>query len=512
VNANEADTGQNSFDMKGIDQCIHHQKVIEFFCEDEEKLCCSTCAIVNHRKCQSVVDVQTVVEQSKRKKSNVKVKLLEVKQKAEIISNSVASSKRKLEEDVQNIPVKIKKRRDEVNKMFDELEQSVVKNVDSYKSETFGKLTKKQIQNDNYLANISTCLDTIENVNQNGTSVQQFIVEQKMKEDINVLYKKVNAECKGLETMTVNFEFDETLKLPPLPISVHVPGYLTLKSHLSEAASTIAPEKKAIKLTPVCTIDLMQDEGKEPFYKGIDFLPDGRLVVVDNKNKKCLVYNTKLEKLGSFQLSSIPQSVVAVSDEKVMVTGGRSYKLDILRVDKSNEIMLDRSFTMTTRYDSVCIKDDEHFVGVTIEHPRPVRIIATTGEEKDFNINFPSKTYPLGASACTYIRNSEKVVLTDRYDHTVYIYDIKTNTRVVVKNDLIKEPCGAAVGPFDTILVCSQNTNSIVQISQTGRILSSYITDLKFPTTICVSRDKSFLVVSNAYNLERKLQKLKITY
>jgi DNA-binding beta-propeller fold protein YncE len=248
-------------------------------------------------------------------------------------------------------------------------------------------------------------------------------------------------------------------------------------------------------------------------YSGIDFLPDGRLVAVDNFNKKCLVYNEKLEKVGSYQLSYRPQSVVAESEDEVAITSGAALKLDILRVNKSNDITLDRTIKVTTQYESICQKDDTYFVGGTIDHSSPVRIISSTGEEKDLSINFPNKSYPIATSACTYIRSCDKVVLTDIYDHTVYIYDVKTNTRVVVKDDQIKEPRGVAVGPYETILVCSYRTNSIVQISQTGHILSSHKIDMDFPYIACVSRDKSFLaIITQASNSKRKLQKLKISY
>jgi DNA-binding beta-propeller fold protein YncE len=104
------------------------------------------------------------------------------------------------------------------------------------------------------------------------------------------------------------------------------------------------------------------------------------------------------------------------------------------------------------------------------------------------------------------------VVLTDCDEHTVYIYDVRTNTRVVVKDDMIKEPCGVAVGPSDTILVCSDRTNSIVQISQTGHILTLFQTDMIYPRRMCVSRDKSFLAITNACNGKKTLQKIKISY
>jgi DNA-binding beta-propeller fold protein YncE len=314
--------------------------------------------------------------------------------------------------------------------------------------------------------------------------------------------------------VTVTFDFDETLKLPPLPVTDYVPGQLTLKCCLSKEANTVVPVKKAMILTPVNSIDLKQkgDDVKEPLYAGIDFLPDGRLVAVDNVNKKCLVYNERLEKVGSYQLSYHPKSVVTVSEDEVAITSGNVFKLDILHVNKSNEITLDRKIKVTTQYDSICQKDDKYFVGGTIDHSTPVRMISSTGKEKDFSINFPNKSYPIDTSACTNVSSSGKLVLTDRHEHTVYIYDVKTNTRVVVKGDQINQPRGVAVGPSDTILVCSNITNTIVQISLTGQILSSYKIDMLFPTAICVSRDKSFLAITNACNGKRKLQKLKISY
>ncbi|XP_060564350.1 uncharacterized protein LOC132723610 [Ruditapes philippinarum] len=514
VNANEAKTKQGSFDMKGLDQCDQHQKVLEFFCEDENQLCCSTCAFLYHRKCHSVVEILKVTGRSTNTKSTLKVKMEEVRQKAYKIVDSIVSSKEKLDEDAKEIPVKIRRMRDDVMKMFDELEVSVVKDVQSFRKETLEKLSIKQSQNEKYLADIKACLKTIDGVYQKGSLVQQFIVEQKMKNDVNVLHTNVDAECHDLKTVTVSFDFDETLKLPPLSVTDYIPGQLTLKFCLSEVASTIVPVNKAMILTPVKSIDLKQkeDDVKEPLYSGIDFLPDGRLVAVDNKNKKLLVYNEKLEKVGSYQLSYMPQSVVAVCDEEVAVTSANKFKLDIFNVNKSNDIKLDRTIKVKTEYGSICQKDDKHFVGGTIDHSTPFRIISSTGEEKDFNISFPNKSYPLGTSACTYIRSSDKVVLTDRYEHTVYIYDVKTNTRVVVKDDQIKEPCGVAVGSSDTILVCSKGTNSIVQISQTGQILSSYKIDMELPRTICVSRDKSFLAVTGGCVGKIKLQKLKISY
>ncbi|XP_060598011.1 uncharacterized protein LOC132751791 [Ruditapes philippinarum] len=496
-----------SFKMKALDLCDEHQRSFEFFCEDEKKLCCSSCAIVNHRKCHSVVEIKKIAGKITSPSPTLGEKLKKAKEAAEIVAKHIRSSKDQLAEDIKEIHVKIRQMRDEVMRMFDDLEDSVNKRAETLQRETLENLTKKHAQNEKHLADVTSCLETIESIFKNGTPVQKYIAEHKMESNVNALCRNIKEECQNLETVNISFHFDETLKLPPLPITEYVPGQLLLKSNRQEDVNSV---NMTMKVTPVSAIGLKktEDDIDDPLYSGIDFLPDGRLMAVDNTNEKCLVYNEKLEKVGSYQLSYKPLSVVVVSEEEVAIT---SANIEFLHVSKCNEIRSSRTCKVKTKYDSICLKDDRQFVVGTYDEPRPVRIVSLTGEERDFDVNFPDKTYPIGSSASIYIKSSDKVVITDRYEHTVYIFDIKTDTKFVVKDDQIQQPCGAAVGPSDTILVCCPTTDTIVQISQTGQILSSYKLDMTYPFRVCVSRDKSFLVVTNNCVGNMKMQKFKIS-
>ncbi|XP_060602639.1 uncharacterized protein LOC132755741 [Ruditapes philippinarum] len=508
VSVNEADVASFSVKMKALDLCDQHQHSFEFFCEDEKKLCCSKCAIVNHRKCHSVVEIEKIAGNITSPISTLGETLKEAKEAAESVARHIRSSKDQLAQDIKEIHDKIRRMRDEVMEMFADLEESVNKRAETLQKETLQNLTMKQTQNEKHLADVTSCLETIESIFKNGTPVQKYIAEQKMESNVNALCRNIKEECQNLETVNISFQFDETIKMPPLPVTEYVPGQLELNFQHQGDVNFV---NMMMKLTPVSSIDLKktEDDIDELFYTGIDFLPDGRLVAVDNTNKKCLVYNEKLEKVGSYQLSYKPFSVVVVSEEEVAIT--RGYDIEFLHVSKCNEITSSRKCIVKTKYDSICLKDDKQFVVGTYDEPKPVRIVSLTGKEHDFSVNFPNKTYPIDTSDCTYIKSSDKVVITDRYEHTVCIYDIKTDTRVVVKDDQIQEPRGAAVGPSDTILVCSMKTNSIVQISKTCQILSSYKIDMEYPCIVCVSRDKSFLVVTNSYPGNKKLQKFKIS-
>ncbi|XP_053404950.1 E3 ubiquitin-protein ligase TRIM71-like [Mercenaria mercenaria] len=503
----------NATDMKGMASCEQHEKLLEYFCEDENQLCCSTCAIVDHRKCHSVVEVPKTAGKSRYAGSHLKRKLEEAKSKAEMIVSHTESSKEQLSKDIKSIFIEIKRMRGDMNKMFDDLDVYVTRETDAFQAEVTNKLAQKRSSCEKHISDATKLLEIVDTALENGTPSQQFIVKEKLKRQANELYRNVENDCQNLEFATVNFKFDGTIILPPFNISGYVPGELTLNYTLPEAKKSVAAVDPITKLKKITSIDLKQagNNVKEPLYTGLDFLPDGRLFAVDNKNNKCLIYNEKLEKVGSYQLSYSPQSVVAISEEEVAITSSGKYQIDFLRVSKSNDITLIRTCKVKAQNESICLKDERHFAVGTIDDTRPVRIVSMSGEEKHFNVNFPNKKYSVGTSACNYIRNTEKMILTDRHEHTVYIYDVATNTRVVVKDKQIKEPRGVAVGPSDCILVCSMRTDSIVQISQTGQIISSYKLAMKFPFRVCVSRDKSIVAVTNCCDGIKRLLLFKIT-
>lgn len=510
VEANEAESFQSSFDMKGLDKCEKHQKLLEFFCEDENKLCCSSCAIVYHRKCQSVVEIQSVAKESFSRSSEVMTNLQNIKAKAESSVKQTQEVVLQLGRDCKEILLKIKRMRDDVSKMLDDLEVFVATKLAAFQAETDMKLTNKLMTRRKLLADITNILESIDNVREIGTPSQQFIVEHIAQDQIDEFNTKVVEKCQDIEHVTVSFEFDKTLQLPPLPLSDYIPGQLLLHYSTPETSKVTSDEKPIITLKKITSIDLKQsgDDVMEPLYSGLDFLPDGRLVAVDNQNMKCFIFSKKLKQLGSYNLQHMPLGVVVASMDKLAITTALAYKMYFLSVSKSNVITLLKTVTVQTMYASICMMDAGNFVVGTFDDSRPARIVSLSGEEKDFSISLSSKKYPIGTSECTYIRKSNTFVLSDNKEHIIYIYDIATGTRLVVKDDQIKRPRGVAGGLSDCILVCSNGTNSIVQISPDGGIISSFKLDVTGPYRVCVSQ--TFLALSTNTRGNKSLQLYKI--
>ena len=297
-----------------------------------------------------------------------------------------------------------------------------------------------------------------------------------------------------------------SLHVDKVPANIALPHQLT--SHRLEKVTDDTTSPVTLKLLKSVGVKQCDGDEREPLYSGVDILIDGRLAVLDGKNWKVFVMDELLQKLGMYKFSGYRYDVSVVSKEEVAVTSGRYEVIEFLHISKTNHITLTRTLTTTAWYYSICLMNDTTFLVSTFEDKRPLKMITLTGEETDFD-NLPEKQYAVGYSKSTYIHDRDIMVRTDVLDNTVYMYDNKKGRcelRCAVKDELIKEPTGVCQGPNNSVLVCSEDTNSLVQVSVSGRVIGSHKLDMCYPRTVCMSKDGKKLAVSNGAEANLKLQ------
>ncbi|XP_053403333.1 uncharacterized protein LOC123555182 [Mercenaria mercenaria] len=473
-------------DMKGYDKCDDHKKSITHICKSDNKLCCEMCVKEKHEHCSTI---DSISEETCESKHNPTMEIPRLQYEAHLLLTWLSSIERDVNRNVESIPARLDEYRNELLKLFDSEAQKIKEKANEMKSNTLKEIKKNRKYCEHVIEKSEQAKLPLINMTKCGTTPQKVISQYRIEAFRNKLQSLTDINIVSLHLEHLNLP--EQIAI----LSVHVE----------------TPDTRPVQLFMDNVLELKQiKNGKRPFLTGMDFLPDGRLVAVDNYNEKCLIYNEKLEEVGSYQLSYIPLRVVAISEEEVVITSSGGYKIDFLRVSKSNKITSNRICKVTSHYESICMKDEGHFVVGTVDDHRPVRIVSLSGDEKYFSIDFQDKNYSIGTSSCTYIRNSDKVALTDRDNHTVFIYDTTNNTRIDVKDDQIREPKRVAVGPFDCVFVCSKGTHSIVQISPLGKIVASHKIDMLFPYNICFSKDKTRLAICNSSSEGAKLQLFKL--
>ncbi|XP_045202628.2 uncharacterized protein LOC123556096 [Mercenaria mercenaria] len=510
--ASEITTKPVAFEMKGLDQCYTHGKLFEFICKNHNKLCCSTCAIINHRACDSVVEIHNVADVSEETSMEIRSRLVVAKELCDSAVMHWTSTEISLRDSVKNLPEKINNIRARMNKRFDDLLQDVVKDSATFEKFQLEKGRENISKCDGLVKRFQASLKFLDEVSLHGTAVQKFIAEHEINEQVKLAQKEVERECSQLETADISFNLNETSTLKYIIEGKDRLG--TLKTETNKVTIDHVRGHKPVKLELIKTKTITKSENNEdnPHLNGIGFLPCGRLIAIDNMNDELLVFNDSLEKNGSFLLSYHPLSVVALSEDTIGVTSvtGGNHQIEFLHVSKSSEITNMKTYKVNGSYNSVCLKDDDHLVVGTFNDIKLARILSLSGEEKDFSVNFHPKAYHHDAVACTYIKECDKVIISDQDENLVYIYDVATNSRVIVRDSRIDKPTGVAVGPMNCVFVCCQNTDSVVQISPTGVILSSHTLDMRHPFRVCVSKDKTKLAVSNRRTGKKTLQVFKI--
>ncbi|KAH3804932.1 uncharacterized protein LOC127834847 [Dreissena polymorpha] len=515
VNVQDHKSAPVILDMKGMDKCHEHGREIEFFCQDHSKLCCLSCVLI-HRKCDKLDEIAKVSRQTRPDLQALKQSLIKMQSEADAIIADCKQSETGLNESIAKISAEVDTMKDRIIQLFEEAKQKLISEAKQFKTakgKRIGNKCDASLKVKEELNNVlSMCCVVLER----GTPSQQYIYSEQMKEKRKTIESTIDEQRKITfsSTMTVSFPKQVTslLEMGSNSIKLNYDGNKTVDT----SSISLSSPPRPVTLELLVSVDLpkTRDDKKEPVLSGLDFLPDGRLVAVDNKNWKCIIMNERLQRLGTpYKFKGSPYCVVCVSHDTLCVTGGGSKGVCLLSVSTDNTITLTREIKTTSKFFSICCMSPSNMVVSAFDNPRPARMISVDGVESDFDhfLTFPLKTYKLDESTCTYVQSKNTLVLTDQLAHTVYMYDTVNGTSRAVTDENIQEPRGACVGPGDTVLVFSKNNHSIVHLTIDGKILGTYPVDMEYPVSICVSKDGTRLAVTNSVRGAKKLHLYKIS-
>ncbi|KAL4216718.1 hypothetical protein ACF0H5_024441 [Mactra antiquata] len=493
-------TDCDDIDVKKF-RCTKHNKDFEFYCQEDDALFCSKCAVTSHKKCENIVDIESMDGHSRCDK--LKNELFAAINSTNQVTERLEDADSRLSDDIRALSDKLKNMKARIIQIFDDFTDEILTHASVYSKSTNDDLAKKKVKCETQIQSMKKTVKTLDSIMSAGTPAEQFITERRMLDDVHNAVKDATSIHEELSRIDIHCLFEDQVK--------------KFKSKLesefnSESFNIIYSLPSSSKLEFVRSIELKatSDNLKEPMYTGLSFLPDNRLVAVDNYNSKCLIYDVNQNVKNSYKLPYIPQCVAAVSDDEIVVTSDGNYTLDFLNVSKTNKLTVKRTCKMNAQYYSISMMNNENFVVSTVDHIKPFRIVSMSGHETDFNIKTPSKKYPVGTNYCTFICDREILVQTDTEEDKIYIYNIESGENVMVNDKLVKSPCGVAVGPYDHVFVGSESTKCLVEITPGGRVLSSHQVDMWNPRYIAISKDKKLLAVSNSVIGAKKLSLYKI--
>lgn len=494
--ANKVNTSEAVLDMKGYDRCEKHNKIIKFFCVEHQILCCSYCVIFEHRKCDEINNLKTEVSKGGIKCEEVLTQLNILESNAKELEVECRESISHMDAQMEQLLEQIDGVKESFEQKWTGLKDKITEQFQQTLADGTRELTRK----------ISTCGVMLDCVRENsqfikcvfdhGCDEQKLIascaIQRKISSDNTQLSTERTTLCRHDYSVECSKQLKELLQ--------------TEGDMVTLAVNKMLPLVKPLKMQRLAYVNVRrgQNDNTEPFYSGMDFFADGRLVVVDNKNKKLKIMNERLEIVGTFQLNISPYDIVVMTAEKIAVTSKNEIR--ILHVSRTNTITLTKTMH-TANYFSVCMMNDTTFLVSTYDDDRPLRMVSMEGKETEF-CYLPENRYKFDSSFCTFIPNHNKLVLTDTSADSVIMFEMgnESNTKCVVKHGNIKGPRGVCVGPDDCVYVCCMYTQNIVQVSPSGKVISSHDLDTKLPYSICISKTRKTLAVSNSENGKRRLE------
>ena len=497
VDVNDQSTRNDEFDMQGIDRCEKHNEIGKFYCKTHDQLCCSDCVLGSHLKC-GVVELGELTDSNDDNLKQLQTGLQGHLFQSSVVLSTIPRLQTDLRENQENKINEIDRIRDNIIQLFDTFKaefKSHTNEAIAEISQTLNSTLTTSKQLDDKLRRVESFLN---GVAKDGTPVQVWSAIHFYNKQVSQFVPSLKQSMSQLSTLNINHEFHEQLL-----------QFVEMTDKIATMSVETVDAFTPMELSLTTSVNLKATvDAREPFYSGIDVFADGRIIVVDKSYRKCNIMDCQLSVLGQTQLKIPPFDVAVFAMTNVAISHGTAISLYTLNGD--NTLSLTRTLQTKASYFSLCALDNDTLVGSTYDCNRPAKRVALTGEEKDFDLPFPIKTYKQRESKTTYIPSLDILVLTDRAADKCYLWNVKEKTSIVVEDERIKEPRGVCATSSGVIFVCSSATLSIVQISPKGKVLGSFQLATYCPYSVAVSRDDKKLLLFKKCERQMKLQLFKL--
>ena len=314
----EMNSDNMSLGIRGINYCSEHSgKIIEVYCVDHSRPCCTLCATLSHRKCESVLSIDTAATGIKQSTKALDLSN-ELQQKSKHIDEMIENRKENIGvidkktgdilaniDDVKDVVIK------HLNEVADKMKEKVTsskKNTVITLSDEVTELSSIKCTVDNWKVILDTCL-------QHG-SEQQCLVE------IDRITRKnfdLNKEMKEaiLQPRDPLVTFETNKFLCEFQANVESFGDLTLDSFLKTngilgKVNFVSGSIKILK-----TIEIEINKAGTRRITGI-FVPNF-LILTDSINRQVIKYNDNYVYLSSLSLPKELSDITSMDEDSVAV-------------------------------------------------------------------------------------------------------------------------------------------------------------------------------------------------
>jgi hypothetical protein len=331
-----------------------------------------------------------------------------------------------------------------------------------------------------------------------------FVFEKKMEGILEYYNRMVKLQATKLSKVgdTVSIEFSDKLidllRVSPVDIG-------KLNTATDHVGSDYLLEPKPVELKEIRDTTMPSINGYKPYYIGMDFLQNGRLVLADNRNNTCIVMSTSLKVIGEKSLKYAPQDLLVFGSDQLLISSGEEQFIDHYEVNSVNILTYKKRIATLSPCDSLSLIVENTFTVGIADKTKPVCTLKDFNQVLDFEMAFDRENYKLGETKCAYSHSLEILVLTDYVTNTIAIINTRTGEKIRVQDKVIQGPRSVVID--GSIFVCCEGSCCLAQLSHSGDILTFRQLYMISPHSICISKDFSKFAISNnsAYDCHLQL-------
>jgi hypothetical protein len=340
----EMNSDNISLGIRGINYCSEHSgKIIEVYCVDHSRPCCTLCATLSHRKCESVLSIDTAAAGIKQSTKAVDLSS-ELQQKSKHIDEMIENRKENIGvidkktgdilaniDDVKDVVIK------HLNEVADKMKEKVTsskKNTVITLSDEVTELSSIKCTVDNWKVILDTCV-------QHGSEQQCLVEMDRITRKNYDLDKEMKEAILQPRKSLVTFETNKFLC--EFQANVESFGDLTLDSYLKTngilgKVNFVSGSIKILK-----TIEIEINKAGTKRITGI-FVPNF-LILTDSSNRQVIKYNDNYVYLSSLSLPKELSDITSMDEDSVAVASSNSDDIYLINI---NTMTLTKTIKVST--------------------------------------------------------------------------------------------------------------------------------------------------------------------
>ena len=175
----EADTvdPEPVVDLKGLDICSDHGKMLEFLCKDHDILCCITCAITEHRPCGKILEIKKIISTTEQTdtEEDLKQKLAGHRTREESLLTHFENIKANALIQIDNINEMVEHIERQVKELMEKSKQKLISETANIRKDILQNIAHRKEITETVQTSTAEASEWLERTVKYGNPIQTFI-------------------------------------------------------------------------------------------------------------------------------------------------------------------------------------------------------------------------------------------------------------------------------------------------------------------------------------------------